>query len=181
MSKSLFINLARTAISDALEHTSTIDEKSLLEQYPDFNKHAATFVTLTLNGQLRGCVGSLKAERSLLEDISSNARDAALADPRFSRLTLEEFSKIKVEISLLTEPKEYVYKSINDLKNRLTPKDGVVLKRGSAQATFLPQVWSQLPAFEDFFSQLCQKAGLDGMCLQGHPQIFLYQVVKFQE
>ena len=181
MSKKLFIKLARSAISDAIEHTSSINEDTYLEEFPDFSKHAATFVTLTINGQLRGCIGSLNAERSLFEDISSNARAAALTDPRFPRLTAEEFSKVKVEISLLTEPKELVYKSINDLKSKVTKKDGVILKRGSAQATFLPQVWAQIPSFEGFFSQLCEKAGLDGMCLQGHPQIYLYQVVKFQE
>jgi len=181
MLKELLINLARSTISDALDHTSTIDEDKLFKEYPDFEKPAATFVTLTIGGKLRGCIGSLAAERSLFEDLTTNARSAALADPRFPRLTAEEFSKVKIEVSLLSEPKEFVYSTIKDLKEGITQNDGVILKRGSAQATFLPQVWEQLPSFELFFSHLCQKAGLDELCLQSRPKVFLYQVEKFLE
>ena len=181
MLRELLIKVARTAISDALKHTATLDETALIEQYPNFRKLAATFVTLTINGELRGCIGSLEAHRRLLDDITTNARAAALSDPRFPRLSLEEFAQMKVEVSLLSEPIEFVYQTVNDLKKRITHKDGVVLKRASNQATFLPQVWEQLPDFDTFFSHLCQKAGMDEFCLNSHPQIFLYQVQKFQE
>lgn len=115
MLKELLINLARSAISDALNHTSTIEEKKLFERYPDFEKSVATFVTLTIEGKLRGCIGSLVPKRSLFEDLTDNARSAALSDPRFPRLNLEELPKVKIEVSLLSEPKELLYTTIKEL------------------------------------------------------------------
>jgi AMMECR1 domain-containing protein len=92
---------------------------------------------------------------------------------------MEEFKNLSIEISLLSEPKEIIYKNIDDLKSKISlGVDGVVLKKGSKSATFLPQVWDQLPTFEIFFAHLCQKAQLDINCLKDNPTIMVYQVQK---
>ena len=177
----LLIDIARNSISDAFSNASTIDSEKLTLEHSEFSKHTATFVTLTLNGQLRGCVGSITPYRSLLDDLASNARSAAFKDPRFMPLSREEFDEIEIEVSLLTEPQRFEYGSVDELKARVTHDDGVILKDGPYQATFLPQVWEQLPSFELFFSHLCEKAGLNAGCLTSHPEIYLYQVQKYKE
>ena len=173
----LLIDLAKGSIYDVLYKTKTIDKNKFLNQSMDFNKQAATFVTLTLDHNLRGCIGSLIAHRSLFDDITSNAISAAFKDPRFPPLTKEEFEKIELEISLLSEPVEVIYSDFDDLRTKLIPKKhGVILKSGFHQATFLPQVWEQLPSFDLFFDHLYTKAGLQRGEQAENPQIFTYTV-----
>ncbi len=177
-------SLARNAIMAALGHESSFDLEEALKKYPELGQKGASFVTLntTPSKQLRGCIGSIQAYRPLYEDIILNAKSAALHDPRFMPLTSDELKNIKVEVSILSEPKEVLYEDINDLKSKITPfKDGVVLRHGSHGATYLPQVWEQLPDFDMFFSSLCLKANLDQNCLSRHPEILTYQVKKYEE
>lgn len=177
--KNVILSLAKMAIEDTLSHKQTIDNKALLERYPEFSKPRATFVTLTLDGQLRGCIGSLIAHRPLIDDLIANAKAAAFDDPRFYPLSLEEFLHVKIEVSLLSEPEAITYTDIEDLKSKVSVgEDGIILQKGNRKATFLPQVWEQLPTFELFFSQLCQKAGLGAGCLEDHPEIWRYRVEK---
>ncbi|WP_263832409.1 AmmeMemoRadiSam system protein A [Sulfurospirillum oryzae] len=177
--QNVILDIAKQAIHDSFNHTSTIDTKALLECYPELSKPKATFVTLTLDHQLRGCIGSLIAHRPLLDDLIHNAQAAAFEDPRFYPLSPEEFSRVHIEVSLLSEPEVVVYSDIEDLKSKVTVGvDGIILQRGSRKATFLPQVWEQLPTFELFFSHLCQKAGLESGCLESHPDIWHYRVEK---
>ena len=177
--QNVILDIAKNAIKDGFSHTSTIDKKALLELYPEFNKLKATFVTLTLDRQLRGCIGSLIAHRSLLDDLIYNAKAAAFDDPRFYPLSSEEFSRVHIEVSLLSEPERITYENSDDLKSKITiGEDGIILQKGSRKATFLPQVWEQLPTFELFFSHLCQKAGLESNCLESHPDIWHYRVEK---
>jgi len=177
--QNVILNIAKQAIKDRFESTSTIDTLSLLKQYPEFSKPKATFVTLTLDHQLRGCIGSLIAHRSLLDDLIYNAKAAAFDDPRFYPLTPEEFLHVTIEVSLLSEPTRVEYHDSKDLKSKITVgEDGVILQKGTRKATFLPQVWEQLPSFELFFSHLCQKAGLESGCLESHPDIWHYRVEK---
>ena len=181
MLTTLLIQLARDAISEAIDKTALIDKSKLVEQYPELQKKSASFVTLTINGQLRGCIGSLTPHRALFDDIVSNAHAAAFKDPRFLPLSKDEFSDVKIEVSLLSEPEQFHYKNLKELKDKVTYEHGVVLQHGSHQATFLPQVWEELPSFELFFSHLCLKAGMDETCLEQHPKIYLYTVEKFKE
>lgn len=181
MLKTLLIQLAKDAISEAFDKKSKIDKSKFIKQYPELQKLSATFVTLTIEGGLRGCIGSLTPHRILFDDIVSNAHAAAFKDPRFLPLTPQEFENVKIEVSLLSQPQEFEYESVQELKEMITQKHGVILRQGSYQATFLPQVWEELPSFELFFTHLCQKAGLDGLCLEQHPHIYLYTVEKFQE
>ncbi len=180
----IVVPLAKAAILTALNQPESFDLKQALKDYPQLQKSGASFVTLNTmpHSQLRGCIGTLQAHRPLYEDIIINAQSAALRDPRFSPLKLQELKNIKIEISILSEPKLLPYTDIEDLKIKITPfKDGVVLKHGIHQATYLPQVWEQLPQFDSFFTNLCLKANLAGDCLFEHPEIYTYQVEKYQE
>jgi len=115
---------------------------------------------LTENGALRGCIGYIEPRVALYQAVLDNARNAATRDPRFRPVRPEEVNKIKIEISVLTVPQPLPFKSPDDLLNKLQPgEDGVVLRIGPAEATFLPQVWEQLPDKVQFLNQLAQKAG----------------------
>lgn len=178
----IVLTLARAAISESLGIKQDVSLDTILERNPWLEEEGAVFVTLTLNGNLKGCIGSLVAHRKLYEDIIYNARSAAFRDPRFNPLSKEEFREVKIEVSILSKPENLDYDNTDDLKRKIKIKeDGVVLKIGNNQATFLPQVWEQLPTFELFFSHLCQKAGLMENCLDLHPEISTYHVAKYKE
>ena len=117
-----------------------------------------------------------------LDDLISNANAAAFEDPRFYELTLDEFKKVKIEISILSTPVEVIYADIEDLKSKIKANiHGVILQKDGRRSTFLPQVWEQLPTFEEFFSRLCYKGSFEENCLDFHPQIFTYEVNKIKE
>ncbi|WP_294951168.1 AmmeMemoRadiSam system protein A [Sulfurovum sp.] len=180
----VLIGLAKAAILVALNQPENFDLEGALKQYPQLKENGAVFVTINkrANDQLRGCIGSLQAYRPLYKDVIANAQSAALHDPRFPPLTPEELKNIKIEVSVLSEPKVLHYSDIDDLKKKIVPmKDGIVLRHDGYQATYLPQVWEQLPDFDAFFSSLCMKAGLPGNCLDLHPEIQVYHVTKYEE
>ncbi len=179
--KEVLLSLARASIKSRFEK-GRIDTATLIEEYPQLREAGASFVTLTQDGRLRGCIGSIIAHRSLLDDVIANARSAAFNDPRFMPLSEDELSRTRIEVSLLSEPQLLYYEDVDDLRTKIRAGiDGVILRSGDHQATFLPQVWEELSEFELFFSHLCQKAGLDSECLQEHPEIYTYQVEKVKE
>ncbi len=181
MVPALYLTIARESILKQFSGLE-MDKNTLLATYPELSKPKATFVTLTLHGQLRGCIGSLVAHRPLLDDLISNAQSAAFRDPRFSPLSHEEFSMIKIEISLLSEPKLVSYTDKVELKSLVRKGiDGVILRVGNYQTTFLPQVWEELDDFESFFAHLGMKAGIGNNPLAYHPEIYIYQVEKIKE
>lgn len=143
----------------------------------------AAFVTLTLGGTLRGCIGSLVARRPLVIDVRENALAAAFEDPRFPPLTLSEFPRLHIEISVLTAPQPLSYDGPDDLLRKLRPEvDGVIIERGWQRATFLPQVWEQLPNPVEFLEHLCYKAGLPINAWRWPDlKVSTYQVEKFEE
>ncbi len=142
-----------------------------------------TFVTLTINDNLRGCIGHIIPQESLIEGIRINSINAAFKDPRFPPLSKEEWDRVRVEISILTEPEPLEYSGADDLLNKLRPGiDGVIINKGYAQATFLPQVWDQLPDKAQFLTHLCLKAGMDGSeWKRGGLTVYTYQVQAFEE
>ena len=148
-----------------------------------FNEKRGTFVTLTTHGNLRGCIGHIIPQESLIEGIRENAINAAFRDPRFSPLTSGEWKNVQIEISILTEPKPLSYTDGKDLLAKLRPGiDGVIIKKGFHQSTFLPQVWDQLPDKKAFLNHLCLKAGLDGNAWEkGDLEVSTYQVQAFEE
>jgi MEMO1 family protein len=176
------IKLARQTISEKLGKTSiSVDPQTLADSA--FQDHRGTFVTLTINKQLRGCIGNLDATESILAGIKRNAINAAFHDPRFSQLKAHELDQVDIEISILTEPERLEYGDSKDLLSKLRVHvDGVILRKGSASATFLPQVWEQLPRPEQFLSHLCMKAGLPADDWEkSRLEILTYQVQYFEE
>ena len=176
------IKLARQTIAESLGKKSIpVDPRTLDDSA--FQDHRGTFVTLTINKQLRGCIGNLDATDSILAGIKRNAMNAAFHDPRFSPLKARELDQVDIEVSILTEPEPLEYGDSKELISKLRVHvDGVILRKGSASATFLPQVWEQLPRPEQFLSHLCMKAGLPADDWEkNRPEIMTYQVQYFEE
>jgi len=148
-----------------------------------FQARCGTFVTLKHKGKLRGCIGSLSASDPLAEGVRRNAINAAFHDPRFSPLTEKELGQVEIEVSVLTEPQPLAFRDPEDLLRKLRANvDGVIIRQGHASATFLPQVWEQLPKKEDFLSHLCLKAGLPrDAWKRGKLEVSTYQVQYFEE
>lgn len=156
-------------------------EKAL--KAPIFKAVRGTFVTLTMAGQLRGCIGHLTGIAAVAESVCQNAVSAGFHDPRFSPLTAAELEDVEIEISILTEPQLLDYADAEALIQHLRPRvDGIILAHRGASATFLPQVWQQLPAPEAFLSHLCMKAGLSAeRWRKGDLEVSTYQVQPFEE
>jgi len=176
---STLLALARSAIINRLgavaADTVTTDEPALAHP-------AATFVTLTRNGSLRGCIGSLEAWRPLADDVRENACSAAFRDPRFPPLSADELAEIRVEVSLLTPAEPMHFADESDALRQLRPGvDGLILSHGSHRATFLPQVWEQLPEPAVFLAHLKQKAGLRPDFWSDDIALSRYRVEKWKE
>ena len=172
---------ARNAIAAQLKQQTQIEP-----DHPVLNQPGATFVTLTQNGALRGCIGSLEAHRPLDQDVRANAVAAAFRDPRFPPLTLAELPRTRVEVSLLTAPQEITFSSEADALRQLRPNvDGVIFIAGRGgqlgRSTFLPQVWEQLPEPRQFMARLKQKAGLPADYWSSDVQLQRYEVQKWKE
>ena len=148
-----------------------------------FKLPCGTFVTLKIKGQLRGCIGNLTATETVLDGVKRNAINAALHDPRFSPLSQDELERTQIEVSILSEPRPLAYRDGQDLIKKLRAHvDGVIIRKGHASATFLPQVWEQLPGPEDFLTHLCKKAGLPAEAWKNSElEVLTYQVQYFEE
>jgi AmmeMemoRadiSam system protein B/AmmeMemoRadiSam system protein A len=150
--------------------------------HPALNQPGATFVTLTQNGALRGCIGSLQAHRPLDQDVRANALAAAFRDPRFPPLTQAELARTRVEVSLLTAPQPMTFSDEADALRRLRPNiDGIIFIAGQKRSTFLPQVWEQIPDPRTFMAHLKQKAGLPADYWSSEVQLQRYEVQKWKE
>ena len=158
----LLLDLARRTITDALQKGSRQSPHVWAPSTsPALAACLGNFVTLEINGRLRGCIGNLVTDAPLHATVPQNAFKAAFNDPRFPPLQPAELKHLAVSVSVLTAPTPLDYRDPEDLKNKLVPhRDGVILQRGRARATFLPQVWAQIPEPEVFLSALCRKAGL---------------------
>jgi uncharacterized protein len=180
----VLIRLARTAITQRLLPAGKKSAPDLSDMsFSWLKEKRGVFVTLQKNGALRGCIGTLEPEKTILESVQENACHAAFDDTRFSPVTLEELEDIQIEVSLLSVPEKLHYSDAQDLLTRLVPfQDGVIVQKGYHRSTFLPQVWEQLPDPESFLTQLCQKARLDAHAWQaGDLTVFTYQVQSFTE
>ncbi len=182
MLDSILLSIVKNSILMNFDSSYTIDREKILSKYPYLSENGSSFVTLKINGELRGCIGSVTAHRTLIEDIISNAKSAAFKDPRFKPLQMHELDDLNVEVSVLSEPKLLEYVDDEDLYNKIRPKiDGVILQYGSSQATFLPQVWLQLKTPELFLEYLSMKAGLDKSIYKQHPIIYTYGVEAIEK
>jgi len=180
--RKLLLQLAREALSNGVQGIP-LPPLDLEELPAQLTQPGATFVTLTMESELRGCIGSLEAKRPLAEDVRIHAVAAALEDYRFPPVNWREMDKISIEISRLTSPQLIESQDAEELLSKIHPGiDGVILKKGRRRATFLPQVWRKVPEVEKFLDLLCRKMGSLSDCWQEKDvQVFTYQVEKFQE
>jgi len=173
----ILLPIARAAISQALNVPHTADETS-----PWLAEHGACFVTLTQDGELRGCIGSLQAHRPLLTDVKSNAVSAAMRDPRFTPLSVEELDITTVEISLLSTTQAMEVRDEAEALAQLRPGvDGIIFEYGRYRSTFLPQVWESLAQPRLFMAQLKRKAGLPEDFWAEGVKLSRYSVTKWSE
>lgn len=178
------ITLARQTIEQQLGLRQSPAVNARLLADPLLQAQQAVFVTLNKRGQLRGCIGSLTGVESIVDGVRRHAINAAFHDHRFPPVTADEVQDLAIDISVLSEPVALAYRDSADLAGKLRPGvDGVILRDAAgASATFLPQVWEQLPAVEAFLGHLCRKAGLAPTAWQRqHLAILTYQVQYFKD
>lgn len=142
----------------------------------------ASFVTLTLDGRLRGCIGTLEAHRALADDVAANAQSAAFGDPRFPPLTAAEQSGVHLEVSVLSTPAAMAWRDEDDALAQLRPGvDGLILEYGFHRSTFLPQVWDEFGDARTFVNHLKYKAGLPPDFWDPAVKLARYTVVRWRE
>jgi AmmeMemoRadiSam system protein A len=178
------IKLARQNIEEHLGTKPSVSVTQAELADPKLQEQRAVFVTLHKHGQLRGCIGALVGTESIIDGVRRHAINAAFHDHRFKPVTMVEVPELTIDISVLSEPSRLEFAGPADLVDKLRPHtDGVILRDMSgASATFLPQVWDQLPNREQFLSHLCLKAGLPEKAWQNIPlEVQTYQVQYFKE
>ncbi len=177
----ILLKTARRSILNGLERgrPPSID----LSRYPEsLQEKRATFVTLHINGRLRGCIGTLEAIRPLVMDVTYNAYAAAFSDPRFPPLSRAEFDSLGIEISVLSPPEPMEFNSEADLLQQIRPGvDGLILEDNGYRGTFLPSVWESLPNPQEFLRHLKQKAGLSANYWSDTLKIYRYTTESFGE
>jgi AmmeMemoRadiSam system protein A len=172
------LHLARAAIAKELGFAS----RELPQTDDWLQEPGATFVTLNLHGNLRGCIGSLEARWPLIDDVRHNAMASAFLDPRFTPLTKQELDDIVIGVSLLSPPEQIHFSSERNALEQLRPGlDGVILEHGRRRATYLPQVWAQLPEPQEFLNHLKNKAGLPEDFWSEDIRLSRYGVQKWRE
>ncbi len=174
------LQIARNSVHNGLD--SSVPLVSLQDLPQPLRVKRAVFVTLNLRGRLRGCIGSLEASQPLASALAEAAHGAAFRDPRFAPLQAHEMDNISIEISVLSAMEPLPVSSRGELLAALQPeRDGLLLKEGQHRATFLPQVWRQLPDREVFLNHLLTKAGLPIGHWSASLTFFRYQTLSFSE
>lgn len=173
--KEFVIDLCKKSIEGGLNLGNSLPEK-----YPEvFNESGASFVTLEIKGNLRGCIGSIIPYRSLFNDIVKNAHSAAFSDPRFSPLTINELDNLDISVSILSKPQKINFETEKELLDKLTPeKDGLIIRDGNYQAVYLPEVWEVIPNKSEFLDSLKQKAGLSKTYFSESLEAFKFYTTK---
>lgn len=180
--KQTLLRLAREALENGVRGES-LPAPDPTQLTPLLRAEGAAFVTLTIRGQLRGCIGALQPYQPLADDVREHAIAAGLQDYRFPPVRLDELPRIHIEVSRLTLPQPLAYTDADDLLAKLQPGlDGVILRDGSRRATFLPQVWEQIPDKAEFLGHLCAKMGAaSNLWRNKHLDVQIYQVEEFHE
>ena len=173
--RALLLQLARNAI------TLYPEEPAVETISPALQEQQGAFVSLQIKGELRGCIGRVTSLDPLFKTVARCAVDAAYSDPRFLPVSREELPLLSIEISVLGLPEPLEYENPEELLARLDPERGVMIRKGGRLATFLPQVWEQLPEKEEFLAQLCMKAGLSAEAWKEDIDVLTYPVEKFCE
>ena len=179
--RSQLLKLARQSITWGLEHGQAlpVDESNFDDE---LTLPMACFITLFKNNQLRGCIGSLEAHKSLVKDVSRNAYSAAFRDPRFDILLQRELDELVISISVLQPAVPIEFESEQNLIEQLKPGvDGLILQEGPSRGTFLPSVWEQIADAKLFVQQLKLKAGLSADYWSRGIQVSRYKTESFSE
>jgi uncharacterized protein len=171
------LNLARDTIVRYLDGEKVNVSEDIKKRY---SEKQACFVTFTKKEVLRGCIGSLYPRQELWKDVVENSINAGFKDRRFPPLRQEELNQIKIEISILTIPKKLEFRNPDELLKKINTNHGVILQKRMKSATFLPQVWEQIPSKEDFLEHLSLKAGLEEDAWRT-ADIWVYEVEKISE
>ncbi len=178
--RQLLLQLATDSIACGLHYSKPLSI-NLQDYETELRQHRACFVTLHQHQQLRGCIGSLEAQRSLVQDVTENAYAAAFRDPRFNRLQDAEFDTISISISVLTPSTRIDFTSEKDLLDKIRPGvDGLILEETYHRGTFLPSVWEQLPDSVQFLQHLKLKAGLTADYWSKNIKISRYETESFE-
>jgi len=180
----LLLKLAREGILQEFEKNGNDLISMIPEESKDsLKQNRGVFVSLHQNGGLKGCIGIIEPVKPLCEGVIDNAKHAAFHDTRFIPLSFEDLKDTKIEVSILTSPENLEYRDGRDLINKIRPDiDGVIIRKNTHSATFLPQVWKQLKNPESFLRQLCMKAGLGpDEWKTGDLHVSTYQVQLFEE
>jgi len=177
--QSILLRVAHASIAAGLQTGRPL--VVVAADYPaSLTEQRASFVTLTREGALRGCIGSLQAYRMLVEDVAGNAFAAAFRDPRFPPLQHEEFDALDIQVSVLNTPEPVAFANEQELLENLRPGiDGLILEENNARGTFLPSVWESLPRPEEFLNHLKMKAGLPAGYWSDSVQIWRYTTESF--
>ncbi|MBD3309102.1 AmmeMemoRadiSam system protein B [candidate division KSB3 bacterium] len=170
----LLLELAETTVAKYVKEQETYQpDVQHFSQFPRLTEPRGAFVTLTKQGALRGCIGNLIGQQPLYLTVRDNAIKAAAQDPRFPPVTPEELAAIEVSVSVLDPPRLLHVSQPEEYLTHLTPQDGVILVCGTQSATYLPQVWEQLPQPREFLRRLCLKGGATPDCWR-NPATRLY-------
>jgi len=174
------LNLARESLETYIREGRKIQPET---DNPKLKGEKGTFVTLEKNGQLRGCIGHIIAIQPLYLDVRDNAINAAVNDPRFRPVTEDELDDIEIEVSVLTKPEVIEADSPEEYLEKIKQGiDGIIIEYSGRSATYLPQVWEQIPDKEEFLEHLCEKAFLPSNCWrQKEVKIYKYRVQTFKE
>jgi AmmeMemoRadiSam system protein A len=179
--RATLLEIADRSIKHGLEQGTPLSI-SASDYTEAFQQQRACFVTLLLDGELRGCIGHLEAQLPIIEDVAENAHAAAFRDPRFPPLTSRERDKLEIHISILTPAEAISFISEEDLIAKIRPSvDGLILVDGHHRGTFLPSVWASLPNPRDFLSHLKLKAGLPPNHWSGTLQVYRYETESFSD
>lgn len=179
----VLLELAEAAVELYVKEQMVFEpEVDRFAEFPRLRESRGAFVTLKKQGQLRGCTGSLVGRAPLYLTVRDNAIKAAAEDPRFKPVTEEELAEITLSISVLDVPRPLEVASPQEYPEKLTHQDGVILVNGRYSATYLPQVWEQIPDTVEFLSQLCLKGGVRPDCWQDpDTQLYTYRAQEFGE
>ena len=175
------LDLARRSVRCGLESGGSlqIDVSQLSD---NLQPHAAVFVTLTLGGGLRGCIGSLRAVEPLAQAVANSAFNAAFRDHRFGKVGIAELDDLRIEISVLSELEPVTVATRQDLLNALEPGvDGLLMEDSEYRSTFLPKVWEKIPSSQQFLEELMQKAGLPAGHWSDTIRFYRYHTLSFAE
>jgi AmmeMemoRadiSam system protein A len=176
------LRLARRSLTEVVTNDKLPEVEA--SGFPEkFAEVKGCFVTLTEHGRLRGCIGHIQPQEPLYKAVMDNSLNAATRDPRFKPVRPDELDQVEIEISVLTVPEPLAFSSPEDLLAKLQPnRDGVVLRMGGLSATYLPQVWEQIPDKTQFLDTLAEKAGAAASDWRAPgTQVFTYRVESFKE